>query len=169
MFVLVANLMKKWWSPHRSLSLNMKTTAVTVTVFVGDNEQDTRHKRALCAQTTQCTMWESTTFWNEEGEQFSICFRDDISPQPCSPSKYQDGEERKRSWLSALCWDAEDKFSTPRCALSYLINFQRGDATNLTTLAIKRRRRKRMTLTKINRFYFRKTFDKAQLWFSYTI
>lgn len=103
------------------------------------------------------------------GEQFSICFRDDISPQPCSPSKYHDGEERKRSWLSALCWDAEDKFSTPRCALSYLINFQRGDATNLTTLAIKRRRRKRMTLTKINRFYFRKTFDKAQLWFSYTI
>lgn len=52
----------------------MKTTAATVTVFVGDNEQGTSAPSAPKQHNVLCG--ESTTFWNEEGEQFSFCFRD---------------------------------------------------------------------------------------------
>lgn len=156
MFILVANLMKKGWSPDGSLSKHEDNCRDCDRLCRG---QWTRHERALCTQTAQCTMWESTTFWNEGGGNSFLSVsemrhEDDISPQSCSPSKCHDGEERKRNWLSVLRWNAEDKFSTRRCALSYLRNFQGSDATHLVVLTITRGRRKRMTLTKINIFLF---------------
>lgn len=172
MFILVANLMKTWWSPDRSLSKHEDNCCDCDCLC---RRQWTRHEaraRPLHPNNTMCYVgkyhileWGGNSFLSVS----EMRYEDDISPQSCSPSKYHDGEERKMNWLSVLCWNAEDKFSTQRCALSYLINFQRSNATNLMMLTIKRRRRKRMTLTKINIFYFRKTFDKAQLWFSYTI
>lgn len=164
--------MKKWWSPDRSLFKHEDNCRDCDPLC---RRQWTRHEtqaRPLHPNNTMYYVgkyhileWGRNSFLSVSEMQHE----DDIWPQSCSPSKYHDGEERKKNCLSVLCWDAEDKFSTQRCALSCLINFQRSNATHLIMLTIKRRRPKRMTLTKINRFYFRKTFDKAQLWFSYTI